>query len=192
MRLELTVGDCHLVRFPVERRQKPSLQLLHDIAPREDHVTYVIESFCLKVSIANIRNEAMQGMTSHIATHNWPDAREEMDAELADILEGFVTRAIEACIEADKANHIATTALTFSIDADAKGDIMASVLRAQADTLTTKAARRLVKAHMRIEEANGIADAIDYEKRAKQTGLLDTQAAGEWLCEAQRQYLSRQ
>jgi hypothetical protein len=184
MRLELTIGDSHLVRFPVERRLAPSLDLLRKIAPEQDHIAYLIESFKLDVSVSGIRDEAMQGMMAHIAECDWSGAQNEKDTELNDIQADFVARATKACHQADAANNLASAALTLSVKADAKGDHMASVLQAQADSLMTKAARRLVQAHMRIEEANGVADAIDHAKNTA-LGLIDANTMMEQMCEAQ-------
>ena len=48
MRIELVTGASNIVRFPVERRARPTLALLRTITPDPLEVTRIVESFAFK------------------------------------------------------------------------------------------------------------------------------------------------
>ncbi len=73
MRIELTPGMTNVVRFPIERRAKPSLEVMRDIAPDSREVSLVIEAFGFEDCIDHIRDEADQDIAEYIASNVRPD-----------------------------------------------------------------------------------------------------------------------
>ena len=67
MRIELSPGCSNVIRFPVEERAKPSLDLLRDIAPDLREVCLVAEAFGLEEPAVDIRGEADRAMAEKIA-----------------------------------------------------------------------------------------------------------------------------
>lgn len=60
MRIELSPGCSNVIRFPVEERAKPSLDLLRDIVPDLREICLVAEAFGLEEPAFDIRGEADQ------------------------------------------------------------------------------------------------------------------------------------
>ena len=61
MRIELTPGMTNVVRFPIERRAKPSMDLVRDIAPDSREVSLVIELFGFDDDIDGLRDARRPG-----------------------------------------------------------------------------------------------------------------------------------
>ena len=56
MRIELLTGTTNVMRFPVERRARPTLDLLREIEPDVREVLQVAESFQLPLPGAELRD----------------------------------------------------------------------------------------------------------------------------------------
>ena len=67
MRIALMAGTTNVLRFPVEQRAKPSLDLLRDIAPDLREISLVAEAFGLDEPSGGIRDEADRKTAERIA-----------------------------------------------------------------------------------------------------------------------------
>ena len=90
MRIELLPGMTNVVRFPVERRARPTLGLLRDIAPDVREVMSLAEAFGMEMPAPDLRGRTDAATAEHIAT-NAPVAPAELEAFLAE-LEGIAVR----------------------------------------------------------------------------------------------------
>ncbi|MGD0108527.1 MAG: hypothetical protein ABSC06_31475 [Rhodopila sp.] len=66
MRIEMLPGMTNVVRFPVERRARPTLELLRDIAPDAREVLSIAEAFDLDIPGPDLRARVDQETAEHI------------------------------------------------------------------------------------------------------------------------------
>ena len=152
MRIELVTGASNIVRFPVERRARPTLALLRTITPDPLEVTRIVESFAFKPLPTPLRDpEGVSGGRSA--------------GELKAVLARRVETAIGACRAAHDAAVASTTAQERVVAAQSAGADWGE-LASHADKLTTIAAELLVAAFVRSEKAESAATALDRMKNA--------------------------
>jgi hypothetical protein len=176
MRIALVAGTSNVVRFPVERRARPTLELLRDIAPDTREVLLLVESFGLPLPEREMRHVADAKMADHILNHVRPEPSAQRRAELEALLAPLVTRGVEACREAHDAALTATEAQQRVVAAQSEGGYWLTPMEERAEALTTAAARLLVDAYIRAEEAEGAARAIGMALRGETWVPFDLQA----------------
>jgi hypothetical protein len=181
MRIELVVGTTNVVRFPVERRARPTMNLLRRIAPDVREVLLLIESFGLSLPEADPRQVADAQMAEHIVNHVGPEPGALRKAELDALLGPVVTEAIAACRLAHDAALAATDAQQRVVDAKVHGGHWLDALEERAEELTASAAQRLVEAHLRSEEAEGASRAVSLAQRGEAWKPFALQAEAEAL-----------
>lgn len=186
MRIELVTGTSNVVRFPVERRARPTLDLLREIEPDVREVLQVAESFQLPLPGVELRDAVDKEVAEYVLNHVRPEPGEARQVELDAILEPVVAKAVQACREAHDAALAATEAQEQLVQAQSEGGYWLQPLTERADTLTTEAARLLVDAHVRAEEAQGTARAIGLAKRGETWTARSTESNTFWLIDAGR------
>jgi hypothetical protein len=167
MRIELMAGTDNVVRFPVERRGRPTMELLREIAPDVREVMQLVESFDLPHPGFELRQRADAEMADHVMNHVRPEPGAERRAALAGLLAPRIGRAVEACRAAHDAAVAATEAQQRVVAAQSEGGYWLTPMKERADALTTAAAQCLVRAHALAEEAEGVARAVGMEVRGE-------------------------
>src|SRR6186997_393202 len=94
-------GPTNVVRFPVERRTRPSLELLYEIAPSAWDILALAEACGLEQPDPEVRNVADRAMAEHILNHVDPRPGPARKAALRDLLKPVIETAVLACREAD-------------------------------------------------------------------------------------------
>ena len=96
MSVELLSGMTNVVRFPVERRARPMLELLRGIAPDVREVLNVAEAFGMERPVPDLRERADVATAEHIA-NQIPAAGPERERLLGEMLDPIIAAAIASC-----------------------------------------------------------------------------------------------
>jgi len=182
MRIELTPGMTNVVRFPIERRAKPSMDLVREIAPDSREVSLVIESFGFDDDIDGIRDAADQELADYIAQKGARLSSSQRREELDLLLQPIVERAVSLCREAHDASLAAVKAQRLVVEAQSEGGYWLTPLSERASARTFYAARLLVDAHVACQRAAGASRAIEIAKRGETWAPFDLQAEALAMC----------
>ena len=181
MTAEVADYPSNVVRFPAERRARPSLELLYDIAPSPSYVLMLAETFGLEPPDPEVRNVADWAMAEHILNHVDPQPGPARKAALRGLLKPVIETAVSACREADKAASAAVEAQQRAERARAEGGYWLAPLDERASLLTRRAASLMLQAHMRAEQARGAARAVRLALHGEEWRQYDPQAEAEAL-----------
>ena len=179
MRLELVPGTTNVVRFPVERRARPTLDLLRAIAPDVRELLSVAETFGLDVPEPDLRDRADAATAEDILNHlagTGGTSQGSLDA----LLDPVVARAVAACRAAHDVAADAADAQRILLVQTAGHEWMEK-LQERAEALTLKTAELLIEAHARVEEAEGVARAVGMARRGETWTPRDPRVEAEAL-----------
>jgi hypothetical protein len=154
MRYEtLTLGG-NVIRFPVELRAKPSIDLLLDVAPDSREVELIAEAFGFDAPDPEGRTKADRAMAERIAAMDLPVDRQERRAALKAILMPFVDRAVAACAQARQASLRSDAENEKFARAQMEGGYWLAPLKEAADYWAVEAARLQIVAHEAAQTAH--------------------------------------
>jgi hypothetical protein len=167
MRYEtLTLGG-NVIRFPVELRAKPSIDLLVDVAPDSREVELIAEAFGFAAPDPAGRAMADRAMVERIAAMDLPVDREQRRAALNAILTPFVDHAVAACAQARQASLQSDADNEKLAKAQVEGGYWLEPLKEAADYWAIEAARLQIVAHEAAQAAHGAGRAIEFAKRGE-------------------------
>ncbi len=181
MRIEFVSGTDNVVRFPVERRARPTMDLLREIAPNGREVLQLVESFNLDWSAHDVRRTVDAEVADHILNHMRPEPGPQRRAELEALLAPLVARGVETCRLAHDAAVASTKAQQRVVTAQTEGGYWLAPIEERAEALATSAAQLLVEAHVRTEEAEGAARTVGMAMRNETWVPFNLQAEAEAL-----------
>ena len=168
MRYEtLSLLGRNVVRFPVELRAKPSIDLLIDVAPDSREVELIAEAFGFESPDPEGRGKADRAMAERIAAMDLPVDREARRTTLSTILKPFVDRAVAACAQARQASMRSDADNEKLAIAQIEGGYWIAPLREAADYWAVEAARLQIVAHEAAEEAHGADRAVAFAERGE-------------------------
>ncbi len=166
MRIEFMPGETNVLRFPVERRARPTISRLRDIAPDIREVLAIAEAFDLDPPVHDLRDRVDASTAEYIA-NQVPVAGSSRTATLSEMLDAPVVAAVTAC-------HVAHDAACEAADMQMRVDgatgaahVWLEPLREQAYKLGLHAAELMLTAHARAEEAEGVARAVGKRSHAR-------------------------
>jgi hypothetical protein len=176
MRIELLPGLTNVIRFPVERRARPTLDLLREIAPDPREVGNVAEAFGLDNPTAGLRDAADADAAEYIRDQVTSEPGDVRRAALQAVLEPLLAQAVAACRDAHDAAVVASEAQQQLVRAQTEGGFWMEPLEDRANELSGRAAELLVQAHLCSEEAEGAARAVRIAERGEIWTPLDRDA----------------
>ena len=186
MNIELMPGLTNVVRFPVERRVAPSMDVVHAIEPDVREVLRIGESFFLELPDPELANQVDAETARHIAEQVLPLAPAERGPALDDLLRPVVAAAVEACGRADRVAKRSVEAGKKLLRAQTEGGRWLEPLEQAVDALVDEAARLLVLAHQRCREAHGVNRAVGIARRGEAWTPYSAAETSDWLAEAGR------
>lgn len=181
MHIELLPGLDNVIRFPVERRARPTLALLRGMAPDSREASLVALSFGLDEPAFDLRDTVDRQTAEHILNEAPPEPGATRTTMLQGMLDGVVTEAVEAC----RASHDASMAMMAlqrrALEAQTAGNLWAAQLGERADAQSLRSAELLVLAHTRCVEAEGAARAVECAMRGEPWTPYDAREVSDWL-----------
>jgi hypothetical protein len=180
MRIEMLPGTMNVVRFPVERRARPTLDLLRDIAPDAREVLVIAEAFDIEAPAPDLRARADRETAEYILNQVAGSGSEIM-ASVDALLDPVVAKAIAACRAAHDLSIDAAEAQQVLQRARTAGHFWIDPLRERAEALLRRSAELLIEAHARYEEAEGVARAVGLARRGETWTPRDHRAEEEAL-----------
>jgi len=182
--IELLPGLTNVVRFPIELRAAPSMEVLYEIEPDSRGVSLIAESYMLEMPEAELFDLVDQETALHIALHILPLAPAEQKTALAALLDPVVTLAIAACRDADRTSKQLVKAEALLLRAKTEGGYTMQPLEENANTLSQQAAELLILAHRRCTEAHGVNRAVGMARRGETWTRYSAAETTEWLIAA--------
>jgi len=155
----------NVVRFPVERRARPTLELLRDIAPDVREVLSIAEAFDLDMPSPDLRDRVDLETAEHIL--NMIAGMRMLPSALDELINPTVAQAVDACRAAHDVSVAAAEARQVLLSAQISGHFWLKPLRERAEDLTLRTAEFLIDAHTRVEEAEGVARAVGFARRGE-------------------------
>ena len=168
---------ANVVRFPLEQRVAPSMELIFEIQPDWRDVEQVAEAFHLELPPFDLQHQVDAQTARYIAEQVLPLTPSEQTPALDALLRPVVVRAVAACRHADGAGQQAVRAHERLLAAQMQGGSWLDRLEEQADALTQQAAALLIAAHQCCQEARGVARAVGYARRGEPWMPFTVQAA---------------
>lgn len=181
MTIELLPGTTNVVRFPVEERARPTLDLLREIAPDVREVGLVADFHGLDLPSLDFRHRVDAEAAEHILNHIDSNPGPARVSALRGLLAPLVAAAVQACREARRAAVAADEARRRVARAKAEGGYWVEALEERAEMLSRRAAELLIAAFVWSEEAEGVARAVSLARRGQAWTPLDVQAEAEAL-----------
>ena len=164
MRYETMTLGSNVIRFPVELRAKPSIDLLIEIAPDSREVELIAEAFGFDPPDPEARSNADRAMAEAIAKASLPAAPKERRGALNAMLKPLVDRAVAACAEARQASLRSDEAGAKLAGAQMEGGYWLAPLEDAANHWAVESARLQLTAHAAAQAAHGAGRAIDLAK----------------------------
>jgi hypothetical protein len=167
MRIELLPGMTNVIRFPVERRARPTLDLLREIVPDSREVGCAIEAFGLNDPTVGLRDAIDASTAEHILNHVPPEPGDARRAALDALLSPLITQAVTACRNAHDAAVAAGEAQQLLLRAQTEGGFWLEPIEERSNKLTQRAVELLIEAYRSSEEAEGVSRAVEIARRGE-------------------------
>jgi len=184
--IELLPGLTNVVRFPIELRAAPSMEVLYEIEPDGREVSLIADSYMLEMPEPELFDLVDHETALYIADHILPLAPAEQRTALAELLDPVVTLAVAACRDADRTSKRLVKAEALLLRAKTEGGYYLQPIEENANALSQEAAELLILAHRRCIEAHGVNRAIGMARRGETWAPYSAAETSDWLAEAGR------
>lgn len=157
----------NVVRFPVERRLRPTLQHMRNIAPDIREVLNLAEQFGMEPPLLDLREQTDAATAEYIALQV-PAESPGRTGMLRDLEDPVIRLAVEACRAAHDASVDATAAEAALLAVRTGGGYFwLDGLKQAAEAACERAVVLSLQAHARVEEAEGVARAVAFARRGE-------------------------
>ena len=157
--------DSNVIRFPVELRAKPSIDLLIEVAPDLREVELIAEVFGFDPPHPDGRSNADHTMAETIARTDLPADPKERRATLNAMLKPLIDCSVAARGEARQAALCSDEAGAKLASAQIEGGYWLAPLEDAADHWAVEFARLQLVAYGATQAAHGARRAIEFAKR---------------------------
>jgi hypothetical protein len=149
------------VRFPVEKRSHPSLDVLEEIRPDHKVVAAVLEMLGREPLASDLKNMADDAMAAFLKSCGFSQSEAELKGSISNLRERLITEAIALCGEAKSLADEAYKAGTLARTAMDEKNRNVAGHHARANKLLNHSAEATVEAYRFSEEVFGKCRALD-------------------------------
>ncbi|MDE1905790.1 MAG: hypothetical protein KGH75_05000 [Rhodospirillales bacterium] len=157
---DLLPGTTNVVRFPVEERGRPTLDLMRMLAPDVRTLDMLTDAYGLELPAFDFRDRVDAEAAEHILNHLETEPGAQRTAQLQEMLEPLVRTAVEAARGARRAWSAVGAGRRQVMQAKRDGGFWMQALEEQLNIQERQAAEATIEAHLRAEEAEGVARAV--------------------------------
>lgn len=160
-------AGTNIVRFPSVRAGWSLMGRVCEMQPDVREVLSVADSQGLAMPGADLRDRVDEETARHIAEQVLPLAPSERRLALDVLLAPVVAGALGACEASSRASRRCVAALRETEQARQEGGHWMGPLEERTEVLALEAGRLLVAAHLRCQEAHGVARAVGLARRGR-------------------------
>lgn len=161
MATELLSGTRNVFRFPTEERARPTLELMRDLAPDLRSVDMLAAAYGLELPDAGFRDRVDEEAATHIANSIEQRPGAARTAQLRTLLDPVVAVAVDAARASRRAwGAVGEGRRQLAQGRRDAGAAWVAQLEARLQAQELQAAEATVEAHLRAEEAEGVARAV--------------------------------
>lgn len=159
MAIELLPGTSNVVRFPTEERARPTLDLMRALAPDVRILDTLAEAHGLDLPDLGFRDRVDAEAAEHILNNIEPLPGANRTAQLRALVETVVVAAVDAARASRRAWVAVDERRRRLAEGRRDGGVRIAALEARLQVQEVQAAEATIEAHLRVEEAEGIARA---------------------------------
>ena len=160
MATDLLPGTSNVLRFPTEERARPTLELMRNLAPDLRSVDMLSAAYGLELPPTDFRDRVDAEAAEHIVNSVEPRPGPERTEQLRTLLEPVVAAAVDAARASLRAWGLVGEGRRQLAQAKREGGFWREALAERLDAQERQAAEATLEAHLRAEEAEGVARAV--------------------------------
>ncbi len=181
MHIELLPGTANVVRFPVERRAKATMELLWEIQPDLDVVHLNADTFGLEVPEMTELEAETDAETAEWIANQVPPRGPERAVMLRELEQVALEDAVKACLKSSDAWAEVREAERLVKEAEDEGHSAIDALRGRVCELARKASALMVVAASKAAGVRGVSRAVGIARRSETWAPRDLEAEFEVL-----------
>ena len=160
MATDLLPGTSNVLRFPTEERARPTLELMRNLAPDVRSVDMLSAAYGLELPPTDFRDRVDAEAAEHIVNSVEPRPGPQRTAQLRALLEPVMVAAVDAARGSLRAWSLVGEGRRQLVQAKREGGFRLEALAERLDAQERQAAEVTIAAHLRAEEAEGVARAV--------------------------------
>ena len=185
MLTDLLPGTGNVFRFPTEERTRPTLKLLRALAPDVRSVDMLADAYGLEFPPADLRDRVDAEAAEHIANNVEPLPSADRAAQLGALLEPVVATAVNAARASRRAWSLVGEGRRQLAQAKREGGFWLAGREERLRGQEMQAAEATIEAHVRSEEAEGVARAVSLARSGEAWTPRSTHADMDALLQAE-------
>jgi len=167
MEPELLPGTTNVVRFPIEERGRPTLELMRMLSPDVRTLDMLAEAYGLDSSTPDFRDRCDAEAAEYILNHIDAEIGMRRSMQLQALLDPLVVTAVEAARAARRAWSAVGEGRRQLAQARREGGYWLQALEERLNEQEQRAAEATVEARLRAEEAEGVARAVHLARQGE-------------------------
>ena len=160
MPTDVMSGASNVVRFPVEEVGRPTLELMRGLAPDLRTIDMVASAYGLELPEPEFRDRVDAEAAEHILNQIESEPGARRTQQLTAMLEPVVRAAVDAARASRRAWGAVGEGGRQLARAKSEGGFWLQALEERLDAQERQAAEATIEAHLRDEEAEGVARAV--------------------------------